>query len=342
MSGYLINKHKNSHFGFTIVELLIVVVVIAILAAITIVAFNGIQQRAQTSAIQSTISQAAKKLEVGKIDGGTNAYPADITTAGITIPAEYSYFYERTASLDDYCLVLVSATTSYIVTGSNKTPRDGGCISTNGLVGSWAFNGNANDSSTSGMNGTVSGATLTAGQNGQANGAYSFNGTSNYISLASSTPLNFTTGQFSVSVWVNLATLPATATWYDIISSTGGGDWSFGINTTAAGVGRSMMTKISQIDAPAGPTIDQNTWKFLTVVYTYGPAPSVVNYYVDGALGSTVNWNHSGQGAFTPAIKRIGSRSASGYFRGTIDDMKIYNRALSATEIRSMYAAGAQ
>ncbi len=48
--------------GFTIVELLIVVVVIAILAAITIVAFNGIQDRAKASATQSAASQIGKKV----------------------------------------------------------------------------------------------------------------------------------------------------------------------------------------------------------------------------------------------------------------------------------------
>ena len=55
---------KNNQKGFTIVELLIVIVVIAILAAITIVAFNGIQNRAKATSGQNLASQIAKKAEI--------------------------------------------------------------------------------------------------------------------------------------------------------------------------------------------------------------------------------------------------------------------------------------
>ena len=55
------NKIKQS--GFTIVELLIVIVVIAILAAITIVAYNGIQNRAKASSAQTLANNIAKKAE---------------------------------------------------------------------------------------------------------------------------------------------------------------------------------------------------------------------------------------------------------------------------------------
>lgn len=54
---------KKDKSGFTIVELLIVVVVIAILAAITIVAYNGIQNRAKKSSAISTAQSVLKKIE---------------------------------------------------------------------------------------------------------------------------------------------------------------------------------------------------------------------------------------------------------------------------------------
>jgi prepilin-type N-terminal cleavage/methylation domain-containing protein len=55
-----LNKRRNR--GFTIVELLIVIVVIAILAAITIVAYNGVQTKAKASSVQATIAILSKKI----------------------------------------------------------------------------------------------------------------------------------------------------------------------------------------------------------------------------------------------------------------------------------------
>lgn len=68
-----VGKQKS---GFTIVELLIVVVVIAILAAITIVSYNGIQNRANDTVVRSDLANAARKVEAYKIDNG--AYPIPV------------------------------------------------------------------------------------------------------------------------------------------------------------------------------------------------------------------------------------------------------------------------
>lgn len=72
----VIHRTRQSS-GFTIVELLIVIVVIGILAAITIVAYNGIQGRAQDTTRLSDISRIQKALELYKIDKGVypNANP---------------------------------------------------------------------------------------------------------------------------------------------------------------------------------------------------------------------------------------------------------------------------
>ena len=75
-------------------------------------------------------------------------------------------------------------------------------VPTIGLVGYWPFSGNANDISTNGNNGVNNGATLTTDRFGNANSAYSFNGTSNFIELPD-TPFDFGTGNFSMSVWIN-------------------------------------------------------------------------------------------------------------------------------------------
>jgi prepilin-type N-terminal cleavage/methylation domain-containing protein len=76
-----INKKIDSR-GFTIVELLIVIVVIAILAAITIVAYNGIQQRSHTTASKTAAENLAKKYE--SYNAINNAYPTTNTAANTT------------------------------------------------------------------------------------------------------------------------------------------------------------------------------------------------------------------------------------------------------------------
>ena len=76
-------KTMKKDSGFTIVELLIVIVIIAVLAAITIVAYNGITARAKTASAQSAATAAVKKAEAYAIDAGTAKYPllpADLTT----------------------------------------------------------------------------------------------------------------------------------------------------------------------------------------------------------------------------------------------------------------------
>jgi len=73
-------KIKRKESGFTIVELLIVIVIIGILAAITIVSYNGITKRANTASAQSTANAVISKAEVYLADGPTAKYPSTLAT----------------------------------------------------------------------------------------------------------------------------------------------------------------------------------------------------------------------------------------------------------------------
>lgn len=111
--------------GFTIVELLIVVVIIAILAAITIVAYNGITNRAKTSATVATAASVQKKAEAYAIDGTTGKYP--LTLATLTgAAAGTSYFIPATA-------VTLQTTAIAAAPSDNKTVNFYTCDTANGF-----------------------------------------------------------------------------------------------------------------------------------------------------------------------------------------------------------------
>lgn len=70
MSDIKINNYSNQQRGFTIIELLIVIVVIAILATISVVAYNGIQQRSRDAKRTTDIATIEKALHMWSIEGG--------------------------------------------------------------------------------------------------------------------------------------------------------------------------------------------------------------------------------------------------------------------------------
>jgi hypothetical protein len=94
-------------------------------------------------------------------------------------------------------------------------------VPTNGLVGWWGFNGNANDESGNGNNGTVNSATLTTDRFGNANKAYSFDGVNDQINIPSSNSIaNFPNGQ-SISFWMKISAYPIDGKEHYIIDKTG-------------------------------------------------------------------------------------------------------------------------
>lgn len=113
---------KLEQKGFTIVELLIVIVVIAILAAITIVAYNGIQSRANDTAVQNDLASLAKQFELYRVDKGT--YPPSNTELE-TLKAKVTKSAYLVSPNTTYNLVpcLRTDATEYVIAAQSKTRK---------------------------------------------------------------------------------------------------------------------------------------------------------------------------------------------------------------------------
>ena len=126
LSGYNLRTERVYGLrGFTIVELLVVIVVIGILAAITIIAYNGILQRANLATLQSDMVGAAKILEISNINAGT--YPADLPTAGLKASSGTSYRYTYISGGNSYCLTGSNNGVTYTASSASPTPSAGIC-----------------------------------------------------------------------------------------------------------------------------------------------------------------------------------------------------------------------
>lgn len=112
--------------GFTIVELLIVIVVIGILAAITIVAFNGVQDRARTSSSQATVSQFARKVSLWQVDNPNQTpTPQVFATIASDTGANTHYQYQPGEN-GAFCATITSNEVSYRLTETGA-PASGAC-----------------------------------------------------------------------------------------------------------------------------------------------------------------------------------------------------------------------
>ncbi len=105
--------------GFTIVELLIVIVVIGILAAITIVAYNGIQNRANDTAVQSDLASMAKKIEYEAADN-SGTYPFPLTPS---MNLKFSKGSYRTTSDNNLYYCINTATNQYAAAARSKSNK---------------------------------------------------------------------------------------------------------------------------------------------------------------------------------------------------------------------------
>ncbi len=225
-------------------------------------------------------------------------------------------------------------------------------VPTNGLVGYWPFNGNANDESGNGNNGTVNGATLTADRFGQTNKAYDFNGTNNKIRIPHSNSLQLNNGA-TFSLWARIDTMN-----FDIgsnefaarlidKSTPGGADGyliDFNHRTTSpnpayfnlCSQGSSRLRTIIGGSAILTNCINPySNWTHWIITFNDGILKSYINGFLsDSSLtsSSTIQQNLNDL-VFGYAT----SGSSNTWLNGQLDDIGIWNRALSECEVTDLY-----
>ncbi len=322
--------------GFTIVELLIVIVVIGILAAITIVAYNGIQGRARVAAVTSALTQAEKKFGTYQVDS-PNAYPATLSEIGIQDSSKITYQYtpDNSTSPATYCLTATTGTTSYFITSTARS-QPGTCSDNNGSVGWWPLNGNANDQ-TGGNHGGVFGATPTNGQTSQPNSAYAFNGTTSYIT---GTAPNVGIANITMSAWGFVQAGVTKGTLVHVGTNNG---YSIGVGSGFNSTDGRLTVLFPQRRWVYTSTTVTSGWHLFTVTLAADSTPTV---YLDGVSMGT----YTGLAPTTPTaqisigrnIGDEGANQAERTFNNSIDDVRLYNRALTGAEILALYNQGAQ
>ena len=142
-ASLFMNQHKqlsrHKSFGFTIVELLIVIVVIGILAAITIVAFNGVQQQARETTVKAELRQAATKVGLFAAEN-SDAYPTapQLEAAGVDLDGDgttFEYSVDNNADPRTYCITGTQEDVQFYISSTEPAPTSGVCPGHSGLAG---------------------------------------------------------------------------------------------------------------------------------------------------------------------------------------------------------------
>ena len=230
-------------------------------------------------------------------------------------------------------LTLLILSTLYLI------PAPSHAALSDGLVGYWTFDGKdtnwgtnkTNDVSGQGNTGTMTSmSTTTSPVMGKIGQALKFNGSSSYITVPDNSSIDLATN-FTVTGWIKRNVLGN----YDVIYGSGQQTnyWYVQISNG----NKLVFSKRDITDFSANTVIDAN-WHHIAVVKN-GDSGTNLSFYFDGKADGTAS---VGSVTTPSGTKYIGNFASGGsIFHGNLDDVRIYNRALSASEVAKLYKQGA-
>ena len=210
-----------------------------------------------------------------------------------------------------------------------------------GLVGWWPFDGNASDMSGNENHGVVNGATLGADRFGQAGMAYDFDGVDDFIVVSDSNKFDFENRGFSISSWVKKfsqvnSNVGMVLSQWNTGASPGTNQWLLS-SSTSGEIGKpSFWYEVAnQSFKSVSPSVmGLNEWIHLVGVRESTHTKLFMNgSLVSQNVGSSGSINETGRDLYFGKYKD----SNSIFSNISIDETRIYNRALSASEVQSLY-----
>jgi chitodextrinase len=206
-----------------------------------------------------------------------------------------------------------------------------------GLVAAYSFSEGSGttvaDASGNGNTGTIVNATWTS--SGKYGNALAFNGSTSYVDVGNSASLQLT-GSMTLEAWINAAANPPDDGQI-IAKSDDSAGWQFktspdtGPQTFGAKVSGTSSTGTQRYSSL---TRSLNTWYHVASVYN--PAAGTLDIYVNGVLNNGTLIGSIPASQVSQGVNvNIGRRTGGFYFNGIIDEVRVYNRALSVAEIQT-------
>lgn len=357
--------------GFTLIELLVVIAIVAVLSVIGVVVFKAVTNSARDAQRKADLDSISKAYEIKYSSSGS--YPALYTTDFATgripktpegnnypciIGPDPSCVTQATDKVA-YCVSLgdnqsapcyVSSNSCYCTTSTQgASPITGGVASktscdpyadlSSGLAGYWKMDEGTwvNDCSTStvidssGNSNNGKSCPSAAGTQpavGKFGNAGIFDGSNDNVLIPNSSSLTLSQ-DLTISAWIKTNNAPAEqGIFWKIGTTPTNPDYLFEL------YGSKLNYQVGGAWASGRTALSNSTWYQVAIVHQAGGAST---YYLNGVPDGT---STAGNAITSTRDFQIGAESTCCIFNGAIDDVRVYNRALSASEVSNLYNSG--